>query len=111
MNNDLNNMAGVKIAPPNENPINASTQQTAPVQQQVPSQVPLQQATIPAPQLTPQIPNQNNNIQQNINTSNIQANQQNNTQPIINPPKEKKYPNTNIITYYINNKWIYSIYI
>ena len=94
MNNDLNNMAGVKIAPPNENPINASTQQTAPVQQQVPSQVPLQQATIPAPQLTPQISNQNNNIQQNINTSNIQANQQNNTQPIINLPKEKKKKNT-----------------
>ena len=87
MNNDLNNMAGVKIAPPNENPINASAQQT-------PSPVQIQQKESIKSQVPPQIPNQNNNIQQNINTSNIQANQQNNTQPIINPPKEKKKKNT-----------------
>ena len=85
MNNDLNNMTGVKIAPPNENPIDAS-------KQQAPSPVQVQQTTS-GPQLPPQIPNQNNNIQQNMNTSNIQTNQQINTQPITNPPKEKKKKN------------------
>ena len=88
MNNDLNNMVGVKIAPPNENPINASTQQTPPIQQQTPP--PVQQTTSEGPPLPPQMPNQSNIIQQNVNTSNIQTNQQISTQPIINPPKEKK---------------------
>ena len=90
MNNDLNNMVGVKIAPPNENPINASTQQTPPIQQQTPPPVPVQQTTSEGPPLPPQVPNQSNIIQQNVNTSNIQTSQQISTQPIINPPKEKK---------------------
>ena len=73
MNNDLNNMVGVKIAPPNENPINASTQQTPPIQQQTPPPVPVQQTTSGSPPLPPQVPNQSNIIQQNVNTSNIQT--------------------------------------
>ena len=79
MNNDLNNMAGVKIAPPNENPINASAQQT-------PSPVQIQQKESIKSQVPPQIPNQSNNIQ---------TSQQINTQPIItNPPQEKRKKST-----------------
>ena len=86
MNNDLNNMTGVKIAPPNENPIDASTQQA-------PSPVPVQQTTTSGPQLPPQIPNQNNNIQLNNNTPNIPTNQIN-TQPTPNQTQEKRKKRT-----------------
>lgn len=91
MNNDLNNMAGVKISPPNENPINASQQQTTasvPVQQTTPVQQPTPIQPIPA-----QVPNQINNNQQNTNILNAQTNQSIPTQPIINPPQERKKKN------------------
>ena len=71
MNNDLNNMTGVKISPPNENPVNASNtqHQTSPTPTQIPNQ-------------TQQTPMQINNMQQpQVNQQPIQEEQK---------PKKKK---------------------
>jgi len=71
MNNDLNNMTGVKISPPNENPVNASNtqHQTSTTPTQIPNQ-------------TQQTPTQINNMQQSqVNQQPIQEEQK---------PKKKK---------------------